>query len=175
MAKAWQSAAEDLGDLEDWLAEACWRLEESQRTPELMLMRVKENTREEMLRAHERELQSQDYLLQLLKEKVGCLQQQLERNPPTSSSEYLTREEQDTDHTVVHLVFDVSHDTQHRPTMIKLSETLTKFSGEDTEDEGVFPRWLRKLERVAVLYKWNDGEKLVQFELLLTGRADKLY
>ena len=106
---------------------------------------------------------------------MGCLQQQLERNPPTSSSEDLTRQEQDTDHTVVHLVFDVSDNTQHQPTTIKLSETLTKFSGEDTEDEGAFPRWLRKLERVAGLYKWSDGEKLVQFELLLTGRAEKLY
>ena len=72
-------------------------------------------------------------------------------------------------------MFDVSHDTQHRQTTIKLIETLTKFSGEDTEDEGAFKRWLHKLERVAELYKWSDGEKLVQFELLLTGRAEKLY
>ena len=52
---------------------------------------------------------------------------------------------------------------------------MTKFSGEDTKDEGECPRWLRKLERVAGLYKWSDGEKLVQFELLLTGRAEELY
>ena len=137
-------------------------------------MTVKEDTREEMLRAHERELESRDYLIQLLKENVRCLQQQLERNPPMSSSEDLTREAQDTDHAVVHPVFDVSQDTQHRPTTIKLSETLTKFGNRDTEDEGAFSRWLRKLERVAGLYKWSDGEKLVQFELLLTGRAEKL-
>ena len=42
-------------------------------------MRVKEDTREEMLRAHKREIESRDYLIQLVKEKVGCLQQQLER------------------------------------------------------------------------------------------------
>ena len=76
---------------------------------------------------------------------------------------------------MVHLVFDVSRDTQHRLTTIKLSETLAKFSGEDTEDEGAFSRWLHKLERVAWLYKWSDVEILVQFELLLTGRAEKLY
>ena len=52
---------------------------------------------------------------------------------------------------------------------------LTKFGGEDTEYEGVFSRWLRKLERVAWLYKWSDGENLVKFELLLTGRAEKQY
>ena len=128
-----------------------------------------------MLRTHEGELESWDYLIQLLKEKVGCLQQQLERNPATSSSEDLTSEAQDNDHVMVHPVFDVPHDTQHRPTTIKLSETLTKFSGEDNEDEGAFPRWLRKLERVAGLYKWSDEEKLVQFELLLIGRAEKLH
>ena len=160
-AEARQSAAEDVGDLEDHLAEARWRLKELERTSELMLMRIKEDTREKMLSAHEQELESLDYLIQLLKEKVGCLQQQLERNPPTSSSEDLTREAQDTNHAVVHLVFDVCHDTQHRPTAIKLSEMLTKFSSEDTEDEGAFPRWLRKLERVAGLYKWSDGDKLV--------------
>ena len=106
--------------------QARWRLQESERTSKLMLMRVKE---EEMLHAHEQELESWDYLIQLLREKVGCLQQQLERNPPTSSSKDLTREAQDTDHAEVHPVFDVPHDTQHRPTTIKLSETLTKFSG----------------------------------------------
>ena len=51
------------------------------------------------------------------------------------------RSPQDTDNAVVHPVFDV-----YRPTMTKLSETLTKFSGEDTEDEGAFSRWLCKLE-----------------------------
>ena len=25
------------------------------------------------------------------------------------------------------------------------------------------------------MYKWSEGEKLVQFELLLTGKAEKLY
>ena len=111
-----------------------------------MLMRVKEGAREEMLCTHEQELESWDYLIQLLKEKVGCLQQQLERNPPMSSSEDLTREAQDTNNAVIHPVFDVCHNTQHGPTTIKLSEKLTKFSGEDTEDEGAFSRWLCKLE-----------------------------
>ena len=72
-------------------------------------MGVNEDTRKDILHAHERELESRDYLIQLLKEKVGCLQQQLERNPPTSSSDDLTIQVQDT----VHSMFDVSHDTQH--------------------------------------------------------------
>ena len=50
---------------------------------------------------------------------------------------------------------------------------LATYNGEDTEDVGSFSRWLRKLERAAELYKWTDREKLIQFELLLTGHAEK--
>ena len=52
MAEAWHSAAED-----------CWQLEESERTSELMLMRVKADIREEVLHAHEQELESWDYFI----------------------------------------------------------------------------------------------------------------
>ena len=78
---AWQGTTEDVKDLEDQLAEAHQHLQESKRTSEHRFTRAKEDTREKMLCAHERELESQDYLIQLLKEKVGCLQQQLQRNP----------------------------------------------------------------------------------------------
>ena len=74
-AEARQSIMEDVGDLKDQQAEACWQLEESERTSDLMFMRVKEDTKEEMLCTHEQELESPDYIIQLLKEKVGCLQQ----------------------------------------------------------------------------------------------------
>ena len=53
--------------------------------------------------------------------------------------------------------------------------TLATFSGEDMEDLGAFSRWLHKLGRMAELYHWTDQEKLIQFELLLTGQAEKLY
>ena len=76
-------------------------------------MKVKEDTREEMLRAHEWELESRDYLIQLLKEKVRYLQQQLQRNLPMSSSKDLTREARDINNAVIRPVFDVSHNTQH--------------------------------------------------------------
>ena len=49
--------------------ETHWWLEESERTSELMLMRVKEDTSEEMLRAHEWELESWNYLIQLLRRR----------------------------------------------------------------------------------------------------------
>ena len=38
-AEAWHSTMEDVGELEDQLAKACWQLEESKRTSELMLMK----------------------------------------------------------------------------------------------------------------------------------------
>uniref|UniRef100_A0A1X7U164 Uncharacterized protein n=1 Tax=Amphimedon queenslandica TaxID=400682 RepID=A0A1X7U164_AMPQE len=61
----------------------------------------------------------------------------------------------------------------------ELSEKLKcnedQFSGENAEDDGAFPLWLCRLDRIASLYKWSEGEELVQFELLLTGMAERLY
>ena len=53
--------------------------------------------------------------------------------------------------------------------------TLSQFSGDDSEDPGGFVRWLRKLERMGELHSWSDREKLIQFELLLSGRAERIY
>ena len=52
--------------------------------------------------------------------------------------------------------------------------TLSQFS-DDSEDPGGFVRWLRKLERMAELHLWFDREKLIQFELLLSGCAERIY
>ena len=35
--------------------------------------------------------------------------------------------------------------------------------------------WVSKLKWFAETHKWSDEEKLVQLELLLSGRADQLY
>ena len=50
--------------------------------------------------------------------------------------------------------------------------TLSQFSGDDSEDPGGFVRWLRKLEHMAELHSWS---KLIQFELLLSGCAERIY
>uniref|UniRef100_A0A1X7URP4 Uncharacterized protein n=2 Tax=Amphimedon queenslandica TaxID=400682 RepID=A0A1X7URP4_AMPQE len=112
------------GDLEDQLAETRWRLEESERESEVAVLRAKETTREELQQTHKRELESSDYLIQLLREKVEQLQQQVETT---------------------------GDGARRRPTGMRFSETLTKFNGEDVDDEGAFLRWLRKLEWIAEL------------------------
>ena len=42
------------------------------------------------------------------------------------------------------------------------STLLPYFNGEDTADEGAFDRWVRKLERCAVVDGWSDREQLLQ-------------
>ena len=42
------------------------------------------------------------------------------------------------------------------------------------EDPEGFVRWLHKLERMAELHLWSDREKLIQFELLLSGCAERI-
>ena len=44
-----------------------------------------------------------------------------------------------------------------------------------TANEGAYERWIKKLEKHAELQAWTDREKLLQFELHLTGRAESTY
>ena len=53
--------------------------------------------------------------------------------------------------------------------------TLPKFTGEDRDDVDSLRRWLLKLEKHAELQWWTDREKLVQFELHLSVRAERVY
>jgi len=53
--------------------------------------------------------------------------------------------------------------------------TLPKFSGDDRDDVDSLKRWLAKLEKHAELQCWTEREKLVQFELHLAGRAERVY
>ena len=50
---------------------------------------------------------------------------------------------------------------------------LPTFDGEG-KDEGAFTRWLTKLEKHAELLRWTEQQKLLQFELHLTGHAERL-
>ena len=38
-----------------------------------------------------------------------------------------------------------------------------------------YERWLRKLNKHAELQRWSQRDKLLQFELLLTGKAERIY
>ena len=52
---------------------------------------------------------------------------------------------------------------------------LAKFSGEERDDGDTFDRWVRRLEKHAELQQWSERGKLLQFELHLVGRAERVY
>ena len=53
---------------------------------------------------------------------------------------------------------------------------LSTYSGEENrDDEDSFERWVRKLEKYAELETWSDKEKLVQLEIRLAGRDERLF
>ncbi len=47
-----------------------------------------------------------------------------------------------------------------------------KLAGHESE---AYERWLRKLMKHAELQHWSEREKLLQFELYLVGRAERIY
>ena len=104
-------------------------------------MKEKEAMRQEMSQTHKAELESRDYLTQLLQEKVESLQKQVERGCSDPSSGDMRGTSTDPSLETSTIV------SQHQPTTLRLNDRLTKFSGEDIEDEGAFPRWLRKLDK----------------------------
>ena len=201
--------SETIIDLENRLGRAQRELSEVNQKFEFTVMKVKEELRGEMLQLHSKELQARDYLVQLLREKVDRLEEDMSGNVELDGSPVFREgtvlcPTGGTDMSTV--VSDTSSGAPgSRPELIqtatargadeKSSEgrkrtaaeipdsgsrpiklpALATFNGEDTEDVGSFSRWLHKLERAAELYKWTDREKLIQFELLLTGRAEKIY
>ena len=52
---------------------------------------------------------------------------------------------------------------------------LPMFGNKGQDDGDSYNRWLHKLDRHAAWQKWSPREKLVQFELCLTGKAEQLY
>ena len=169
--------------LEDALDRVSWELEEARRDFELKLLTAKEEVRSELQRAHSKELASRDDVIQLLKEKVDKDNKGASSDKKADSS---TRRVS-TEHIASSLAQSMSEDTAASPTQGALKEStarsctnrypqLSKFSGEgEQEDPECYQRWLRKLERVAELQQWSEREKLIQFELLLTGKAERMY
>uniref|UniRef100_A0A1X7VKA2 Uncharacterized protein n=1 Tax=Amphimedon queenslandica TaxID=400682 RepID=A0A1X7VKA2_AMPQE len=81
-------------------------------------------------------LKFRNYLIQLLREKV---QNKVERvcSDPSLGDVRGTSTDASLETGTVAL--------QHRPAKLRLNDTLAKFSGGNTEDEGAFPRWLRQV------------------------------
>ena len=151
---------------------------------------AKENIRKELTQTHQKELETRDYLIQLLKERVAKLQKAGSRQEGVAGTDIPTpfedksprRPHSHTETGVLHasesLCVEVPTPTgAPLPTATSRATrlaTLSQFSGDDSEDPGGFVRWLRKLERMGELHSWSDRE-LIQFELLLSGRAERIY
>ena len=52
---------------------------------------------------------------------------------------------------------------------------LPTFDGANRDDIDALGRWLTKLAKHAELLRWSDHTKLLQFELHLAGRAERVY
>ena len=52
---------------------------------------------------------------------------------------------------------------------------LPMFGNKGQDDGDSYDRWLRKLDRHVSLQKWSLREKMLQFELRLTGKAEQIY
>ena len=146
-----------------------WKLENAERDTELQVARAKEHAQA----YHRKELDARDELIALLKEKLSQLSEHKAKDaeaPPQSSSKGSgctpdTLSKKDAD----------SVSSSGRTVRLSLP-TLPTFSGEESrDDEDLFERWVRKLEKYAELESWSDREKLVQLELRLKGRAERLY
>ena len=147
-----------LEDVRDEVDRLEWKLESAQTEVELQVARA----REQALVDHRKELEARDELITLLKEK---LQQQ--RGPKqvvelTSGSGCAPSTPEKVE----------SGGRAGRMTL----PSLSTFSGEESKDDGeTFDRWVRRLEKHAELERWSEREKLLQLELRLKGRAERLF
>ena len=149
-------------DALDALDKAQWEMDKMKRDFDYEILRVKESVREDLGRRYERDLKTRDEFIELLKAKLAVSPSSActgnVRSLGGGSGESKSME-------------DVSISYSNR---LKLP-TLPKFSGEDRDDVDSLWRWLAKLEKHAELQHWTEHEKLVQFELHLAGRAERLY
>ncbi len=158
----------DLEGAHDEADRSEWELERAQRDLELAIARAKDCIRAE----HAKELDTRDELISLLKEKVRRLLQESEK---ADSS----------DETGESKLGSGSPQVESPPKDLGLEGDRTRrmtlprvpmFTGEEkTGDEETFEKWVRKLERHAELERWSEREKLVQLELHLSGRAERLF
>ena len=173
--------------LEDALDRVSWELEEARRDFEHKLLVAKEEVRSELQQAHSKELASRDDVIQLLKEKVDRVGKE-EKSPcrdkkvDSSSTQRVSTEQvassstqSMTEDTATSSTQSAPKESDARSCTIRYPQ-LPKFSGEgEQEDFECYQRWLRKLDRAAELQRWSGREKLIQFELLLTGKAERVY
>ena len=159
-----------VGELEEARDEALealdrtqWEMERLKREHELQLLQVKESLREELEKKYERDLKTRDELIELMRGKKRRDVVPEVRGAGAQSSGGGSPEPE-----------SLGESTWGAGNRLKLP-TLPKFTGEDRDDVDSLRRWIAKLEKHAELQKWTDREKLVQFELHLAGRAERVY
>ena len=146
-------------DARDEVDRLQWKLESFQTEVELQVARAREQAQVD----HLKELETRDELVTLLKEKV----QQLKRSKEVVELSSGSGCAPNTAEKVLESGGRVGHITL---------PSLTTFSREESrDDEETFDRWVRRLERHAELERWSDREKLLQLELRLKGRAERLF
>ena len=172
---------EELLEARDKADRLQFQLEQARRDTEVLVMRSKEAIREELREQHARELAVRDELIALLREKLpvggGDIAPSVvvvEPDPSkfgggSTDEDALTGAPEMADMTKGGGPGEV----KSPPSKMALP-SLPKFSGDKADGED-FDRWVRRLRRHAELEWWSDRQKLLQFELHLTGKAEQLY
>ena len=159
--KVLETAEAEIADLQEDLDQAHWELEECRRDAELNASRAKESTREEMKDRHLKELSMKDQIISLLKEKLATERKiaGLSLGSGSSASESVEGDK------------EPPKVAEERTAKKMTLPTLQKFGG----DGDAFDRWLLKFSHYAELEQWTEQQKLLQFELYLSGRAKQVY
>ena len=142
-----------------------WEMEKLKGEHELQVLQVKGSLREELEKKYERDIRTRDELIELMWVNRGAKQ------TDTPSSEAGGAGAQSSGGGSPEPEGPGESQQGNR---LKLP-TLPKFTGEDRDDVDSLCRWLAKLDKHAELQRWTDREKLVQFELHLAGRAERVY
>ena len=163
-----------INELEDAREEALetvdryqWELDKLKREHESELLHTKLGLKEELDKKYQRDVKTRDELIDLLRANLST---KVTKEPASGDNDPERGVRSSGGGSVDHEGLDESG----RGNRLRLP-SLPKYSGDDREDVDSLRRWLAKLEKHAELLGWTEREKLVQFELHLTGRAERVY
>ena len=145
---------------------------------ELAVIRVKDALRD-LMRTHRREMETKEELARLQKERgeerIRALELQLAEKDAKIAKLEATASEAG-DEGGGDLIPTVADTDGGRSTSRRIPlPTIPEFNGEKCDDEDLFSRWTKKLEKYSEIGRWSEREKLLQFELHLVGRAEAVY
>ncbi len=175
---------EEAAELQDESDRARWQVQNLENDMELEILKAKESTREELRVAHAEDLRVRDDLNRLLMAKLASLERgRMEGAPVELDAKEKSSSKGGGSHgenasvgreKALDRVSPTSEDDPEsasgRAHRLRLP-TLPKYSGEDRDDGDALPRWLCRHDKHAEIECWSKREKLLQFELHLSGRA----